>query len=175
MRRVVAIALLTTVLTGCGDPYAGRDDRAPALPEGEQPAHPLPRRDEAVPTRYLAPTPEEAARRAARLATNWTGATAARNYAELSRMTVGDARRSAREAASRLPADPQLGDSSTRSRGTVAAIAARSTAYGRRELIVVTHERLDGDGLHETRWRVTLATAVRRRGGWALSRWEPQA
>ena len=173
MRRPTTAAALVAALAlaGCGDPYAD-PERANQPPPGEQPAPPLPKQADGVAPRHLAATPEEAARRAAELTTNWTGETAAARHAQFARITVGAARRDARESAARLPTDPQLGE--TRSQGAVEAVATRETTKARRELVVVTHETLIGDGLNERRWRVTLATAEHRPGGWVLSRWEPQ-
>jgi hypothetical protein len=175
MNRATAALLLPLVATGCGDPYAQRDQQPrPQPPPGEQRAHKLPARHEHVDPDELAETPEDAARRAAQLTTNWTGETAARRYRELARMMTGEARRQALEAAARLLTDPQLTGPGARSTGTVEAIADRQSSHTRRELVVVTREHVTADGLDETGWRVTLATAERRSGGWALSRWEPQ-
>ncbi|MDQ4126323.1 MAG: hypothetical protein M3134_12120, partial [Actinomycetota bacterium] len=134
----------------------------------------LPRREEKVDPQKLAATPEDAARRAAELTTNWTGETAARQYRELARVTVGEARKQALEAAARLQTDPQLSAPGARSTGTVEAFANRGSTVAGQELVVVTRERVAADGLNETRWRVTLATVERRARGWVLSRWEPQ-
>ncbi|HEX8086576.1 MAG TPA: hypothetical protein VF529_19975 [Solirubrobacteraceae bacterium] len=175
MSRTIALLLVAALAAGCGDPYAQQQqpDRQP--PPGEEPAHPLPKPRDRVRPEDLAPTPEDAARRAAELTTNWTGENAARTYAQLARISVGAARREALDTAARLPTDPQLSADGTRSTGTVEAITARPAVdRERRELIVVTRESLTADGLQEHRWRVTLATARRRDGGWALSRWEPQ-
>ena len=158
--------------TGCGDPYA--DPRQPRPPQGEQPAQPVARPRQQVPSEALARTAEEAARRAAELTTNWTGETAARRYAQFARVSVGEARRSARESAARLPTDSQLAAPGARSSGTVEVIAPRSIGARRRELVVVTRETLVADGLRDERWRVTLATVKRWPGGWVLSRWQPQ-
>jgi hypothetical protein len=170
--RARPVAVLALAVAGCGDPYA--DSQKPAPPPGEQPASRLPDPTDRVAVQALAPTPEGAARRAAELATNWTGETAARNYAKLARVTVGAARRSARESAARLPTDSQLSAPGARSSGTVEAIATHSTGARRRQLVVVTRETLVADGVRDERWRVTLATAERRRGGWVIARWEPQ-
>lgn len=169
--RLLVFALVVS-LTGCGpDPYA--DQRPdPKPPPGEQPAPPLPRHRDKGASHAPAATPAHAARRAAELTTNWTGETAAARYAELARITVGAARRDARQSAARLPTDPQL--VGTRSIGTVEAIVTRTTTGRGRHLMVVTHETLSGDGVRDRRWRVTLATVERRAGGWVVSRWEPQ-
>ena len=171
--RALVVTLLALAIAGCGaDPYA-EPEQQPQPPPGEQPSSPLPQQTDRVAREHLAPSPEEVARRAAELTTNWTGETAARRYAELARMSVGAARRDARASAARLPTDPQLADA--RSTGTVEAIASASPRDDRqRRLIVVTRETVVADGLREARWRVTLATAERRAGGWVLSRWEPQ-
>jgi type IV secretory pathway VirB10-like protein len=175
MTRATAVLLLALAAVGCGDPYAQPDHQPPPQPPpGEQPARKLPSRAEHVDPEELAATPEDAARRAAELTTNWTGGSAARQYRELARVTIGDARRQALEAAARLQTDPQLAAPGARSTATVEAVANRHPSDARRELLVVTRERVSADGLDETRWRVTLATAERRSGGWALSRWEPQ-
>lgn len=159
-----AAVLLALLATGCGaDPYTSAP--VPRTVAGELPAPPV---HEPRARSTSAPTPEAAARRAAELTTNWTGTTAAGNYRRLARLTTGHARRDAEAAAARLPTDPQL--DSTQSEGSVKAIA-RTT---RTDLIVVTRETLTGDGLRQTRWRVTLARAERHGDGWLLSRWEPQ-
>lgn len=171
--RALVVFLLTMIVAGgCGDPYA--EQRQPTAPPGERPAGPLPQRVEQVPRRAPGSTPEHAARRAAELTMNWTGETAARNYAELARITVGSARATARESAARLPSDPQLSAPGAQSTGTVEAIVVRSAALRTRDLIVVTRESLISDGLRQNRWRITLATAERRTGGWVVSRWQPQ-
>jgi hypothetical protein len=174
--RITPAALVTALaLAGCADPYDEPAREAqPTLPPGEEPAPPLPQRADDVAAQHLAATPAEAARRAAELTSNWTAETVARRYAELARMTVGPARRDARESAARLPTDNRLGASETRSTGTVEAVTTRAASARRHQLIVVTHETLVGDGLRDERWRVTLATVERRSGGWVLSRWEPQ-
>lgn len=38
----------------------------------------------------------------------------------------------------------------------------------------MTHETLVADGVWHARWRVTVVEALRRPGGWVVSRWEPQ-
>ena len=176
MRRVAAgLCALALALSGCADPYGGPEHkRPPSPPPGEQPAPRLPRRAEHVDQRDLASTPEEAARRAAELTTNWTGRTVASRYAELARTSIGAARRDARQSAARLPTDGQLTSARTRSSGTVEAVAARSRGTREREFVVVTHEIVISDGLRDDRWRVTLATAELRIRGWVISRWEPQ-
>jgi hypothetical protein len=165
------LAALVIIPVGCGDPYA-EPDAQPAPTPGEVPGSPLPKPAEKV--KDLAATPEQAARRAAELTTNWTGETAASHYADLARFTIGGARRAARESAARLPTDPQLSAPGARNSGTVEAIVPRTGRGRRRDLIVVTRETLTADGLRRQRWRVTLATAEQLRGGWVLSRWEPQ-
>lgn len=170
--QVLSIGVLALGTTSCGDPYAERQEPQP--PPGEEPAPHLPRSKDWVRPDALARTPEDAARHAAELTTNWTGNTAGRRYAQLARITIGKARRSARESAARLATDSQLSAPGARGSGTAEVIATRSSDPRRRQLLVVTRETLRADGLHETRWRVTLATAERHRGGWALSRWEPQ-
>lgn len=168
----IPLAVLALVAASCGDPYSTRQEPQPS--QGEQPAPSLPMRQERVPAAALAPTPEDAARRAADLTINWTGETAARNYARLARITIGAARRSAHESATRLPTDAQLSAPGARSTGVVEAIATRSATARRRDLVVVTHETLSTDGLREARWRVTLAAAERHGRGWVISRWDPQ-
>jgi hypothetical protein len=158
-----AAVLLALLAAGCADPYT--DAPPPRTVAGELPAPPVHQPD--APT-TPARTPEAAARRAAELTTTWTGETAAANYRRLARLTTGEARRDAEATAARLPTDPQL--DATQSEGSVKAIA-RTT---RSDLIVVTRETLTGDGLRQTRWRVTLARAERHGDGWLLSRWEPQ-
>ena len=170
--RALPLAVVALVTASCGDPYS--EPPTPSPPQGEQPGRPLPRVKERVQSGALARTPEDAAGRAAELTTNWPRETAARRYAQLARITVGEARRSARESAARLLTDSQLAAPGARSSGTVEVIATRSPGARRRELVVVTREALMADGLREQRWRVTLATAERRPGGWVLSRWQPQ-
>lgn len=165
----------TLALAGCGDPYSQPDQRRDSQPPpGEQPAPAVPKPSERVDADALARTPEQAARRAAKLTTNWTGENAASKYAQLARITVGAARRDARDTAARLPTDPQLSAPGARSTGTVESIESRASERGRRELVVVTRETVIADGLREKRWRVTLVTAQRVDAGWVLSRWEPQ-
>ena len=175
-RRHVAFAFLLAALAlaGCGDPYAAPKNSDVPPPPGEKPARAVPEQPDHVAREDVAATPEAAARQAAELTTNWTGETAARRYAAFARITVGAARIAARESAARLTTDAQLAAPGARSTGAVEAVATRSVAAARRELIVVTRETLTADGLREQRWRVTLATAERRRRGWVLSRWEPQ-
>lgn len=167
---IVAAALIAASASGCVDPYAGDPQRRPATVAGEVPAPTV--RQPAERLSALPPTPEAAARRAAELTTTWTSADAARRYAELATFSTGAARRDAHDAAARLPTDAQLEGSS--SDGDIAAIITRSAGAHDRELLVVTRETLRADGLVDRRWRVTLASVERRRGGWALSRWEPQ-
>jgi hypothetical protein len=173
--RALILMGLAVAVAGCGnDPYAQPDrSHDPEPPPGEQPAPPLPKPIERVSRPHLAPTPEQAARRAAELTTNWTGQTVVRQYAAFARLTVGEARRQARQSAARLPTDPQLAATGSRSTGTVEVVANRTGSRARR-LVIVTYEIVTADGLRDERWRVTLATAERRRDGWVISRWEPQ-
>ena len=170
-RAIVSAAVLASVATaGCADPYAGDPPRQTTTVAGELPAPPVRRPADRFGT--LPASPEAAARRAAELTTTWTGADAARRYAEFSKFATGAARRQAQEAAARLPTDPQLaGVSST---GQVAAVVTRRAARTERDLLVVTRETVRGDGLVDRRWRVTLASVERRGAGWAISRWDPQ-
>lgn len=167
---MTAVVLAATSV-GCADPYAGDPSRQTATVAGEVPASPV--RQPAERVGKLPATPEEAARRAAELTTTWTSRNAARRYAEFSTFTTRAARRQAQDAAARLPTDPGLAGAT--STGRVAAVVARRPSRrGERELLVVTHETVRVDGRVDRRWRVTLACAERRDGGWAISRWEPQ-
>jgi hypothetical protein len=164
---IASIVASTILLSGCADPYAG-SGRAPADVPGEvRGTVPAPRRDAPV---RLRPTPDAVVRRAADLTTNWRSDTVAGRYAQLARISEGRARRDALDAAARLPTDPQLQSSRTRSTGHVVGVLRR----GRDRFVVVTHETMVADGLTTRRWRVTLATVRRKAGGYALAAWEPQ-
>lgn len=168
---IVAVAVIAVAAaSGCVDPYAGDRPRRAATVAGEVPAPPVARPVERLGA--LPATPEAAARRAAELTTTWTSADAAGRYAELATFAIGAARRQAQEAAARLPTDPQLEGSS--SEGEIVAVITRFAGPRHSALVVVTRETLRAEGLVDRRWRVTLASAERRRGGWALARWEPQ-
>jgi len=121
----------------------------------------------------LAASPHAAARRAADLVGNWTAKTVAARYAALAAFSVDQARDTALRAAAQLPTDPQLTAPGATGSSTVEAIIARGKGP-RRELLIVTRDRIQADGHHQTRWRLTLAEATRLPAGWALSRWEPQ-
>lgn len=169
MTRALAASVVasTILLSGCADPYAG-SGRAPSGVPGEvRGTVPAPRRDAPV---ELLPTPNAVVRRAADLTTNWRSDTVAGRYAQLARMSEGTARRDALDAAARLPTDPQLQSSRTRSTGRVVGVLRR----GRDRFVVVSRETLVTNGLTRRRWRVTLATVRRRAGGYALTTWEPQ-
>ena len=171
MRRFVAISLvgMCSAVIGCADPYG----EAPAPGQSVAGELPAPRvRTPAPSFAQLPPTAEAAARRAAELTTTWTSHEAADGYAQLARFSVGEARRQAREAAARLPTDPQLQDTS--SSGRVAAIIDRGRRGRRRELLVVTNETVRAAALVERRWQITLVVAEQRRRGWVIARWQPQ-
>ena len=169
--RVLAALVAAASSVGCADPYAGGQSRDSDTVPGEVSAPPVRRPAERF--GKLPASPEGAARRAAELTATWTSRDLARRYAELSTFATGTARRQAQDAAARLPTDPQL--ARTSSTGEVAAVITRHAGRnGRRELLVVTHETVRSDGLVDRRWRITLASVVRRESGWAITRWEPQ-
>ena len=170
MKRLAVIAAIA--VSGCADPYANDSARKgePPPPPGEQPSTPV---DEAPERGIPSATPEDAARRAAELAGNWTAETIASRYAELARRTTGAARDDARQAAARARTDPELNAPGAKSIAIVHGAIARGTGV-RRRVLVITHETLIADGLNDARWRVTVAEAKRQGHGWIISRWEPQ-
>ena len=173
-RKLVTVSALAVTLAGCGDPYA--DEPRPAQappPPGEEPSRPVPRSADRVSRDAYSPTPEAAARSAAELAGNWTGETIADRYAQLARRSVGSARDAAQRVAAQAGTDPQLTAPGARSIAIVHAVTTHGRGRSRR-LVIVTHETVTAEPVRQARWRVTLATAERRVGGWIVSRWEPQ-
>lgn len=169
MRTRVTLATATALLlAGCGDPYVDRPPPSP--PSGELAAPPVARDDERLAPDAPLPAPAAVAERAAKLTTNWTSDTAAANYARLAELSAGSARDDFAQAAASLPTDPEP---TTHASGRLEAITER-TRGDRSRLIVVTRETTRGDGLRDSRWRVTLATAEQRTGGWVLTEWQPQ-
>ncbi len=172
---VIAVACALAVAPaalGCADPYTAPPKSAMPPPvAGEQPA-PTITRAEPGPTRTF-PSPQAAARHAAKLTGTWTGQTIADHYRQLAQQTTGPARRMAAQAAAQLPTDPQLTAPGARSHTTIQAITTHPRGT-QRDLLLVVRERLHADGLTQDRLRVIKATAQRHRDGWALTQWQPQ-
>ena len=163
MRGVVLLLPLVVCLAGCADPYAVP---RPSTVAGEQAAeHPV--RD--APAQDSVPNVAALVRRAVDLTGNWTGSNVAARYTLLARLSVGDARRQARDAAARIPTDRLLSRPDSRS-----AVELEGFVRHRRTLLVVTRETLHTEGTQSRRYRVTRATIQPARGGWVLKTWEPQ-
>ena len=178
--RLATVAALAACIAveGCADPYSSPTasrptaEPTPTVP-GELPLPQPSRSDDTQPTGRLPATAGLAARRAADLAYTWTARTAAARQTRLAAISTGQARRDALQAAARLPTDPQLAAGQATSSGRLAAIALRPGRTTRSGLLV-THEQLKANGVHQDRWRVTLVTLIRLPQGWAVSRWSPQ-
>lgn len=171
----VAVAGIATtlMLAGCTDPYATAPERRRQPPPGELAAPSVRATPHRIKSRQVADSPHAAARRAAELVGNWTGETVAARYAQLAAFSIGQARAAAQSAAAQLPTDAQLTAPGARGSTTVEAVIARGSGPTR-TLLVVTRDRVEADGHHQTRWRITIAETRSLSGGWALSRWEPQ-
>jgi hypothetical protein len=173
-------AALAAVCAGCGiaDPYQ-RPAPTPAagtttlLNEVSTP----PPRAARTPVLAPAPTPAAAVEQFARLYINWDYRTLAGIQRRLSAMSVGEASATNARAAAHTPADYELRRGRVANRGHIAAIAPARPPH-RWAYVVVTVERTTGSqgfaGLRPA-YHVTLATAQPVEGGWAISRWEPQA
>ncbi len=163
IRRVALLVAPLLAFAGCTDPYS--QPRSGSVP-GEQPAkHPVhdARASDAV------PTVSGLVRRAVDLSGNWRGDDVASRYARLARISVGEARRQARDAAARIPTDRMLSRSDSRSRVQLEGFVRK-----KRTLLIVTRETLTAEGTRSQRYRVTRATIRPGRGGWVLATWEPQ-
>jgi hypothetical protein len=186
MRLALLLLLpaLLVVLCACAppDPYADGPGRkstsspptAHRLPPGELPGTvPADRRDEPRRFPQAASTPTRAVENAVDLYGNWNSNTVRAHLTRLASVSVGTARAQMRQAAAQAGPTGQLGE--VRSRARLAGIDVAG-ADGQRTAVVVTHERVTGDGLPDEGWRyrVTLARLKRRAEGWVISRWSVQ-
>jgi hypothetical protein len=129
------------------------------------------------PAAGAASSPPDAIARFAELYVNWDYRSLAAIQRRLAAMSIGEASAAQRRAAARTPADSELRHGRVANHGTVVAIApvrpARPDGW-----VVVTRETTTGARVYDElapAYHVALATVVRVRGGWAISRWEPQS
>jgi hypothetical protein len=113
--------------------------------------------------------------RFAALYTNWDYRTLAANQRTLAAIAVGPARLQARRTAAGAR-NRQLTQARVWNRGVMIALAPYRDRPG--WWVLVTSEQTGGSGeyasLPATR-HLTFALAIRVRGGWAVSAWQPQS
>jgi len=154
-----------TTETIAGDPWQPPQERIGPRPEVE---------DDVVDAES---TPEDALRRYAELATNWTADTLANNQRTLARMSTGGARQTALLAAERIARDDTLRRAQLSSTGTVLS-ASQGSASARGTWIVVTRERTTGGDSYRdlpATYHVTIAKLEQHASGWVVSSWAPQS
>lgn len=181
--RAVTPAMLAALLTaGCGinDPLDDlqQPDRAVEIGHPNEVPSPVPSDPTAIrqPT-AAAPTPVEAVQRFADRYINWNHRTLADVQQQLAGLAIGEAAATQRRAAARTPADSELRRGRVANHGQVIGIVpTRPPRTG--DYVVVTRETTTGARVYDElppAYHVTLATVVRVRGGWVVSRWEPQS
>ena len=143
--------------------------RAIEQPLPSQPAVPEPTEDPAA-------TPAGALRGVALAVGNWTDADLGEAVERATGLSAGTAVESLRLWAREMQRSLDVAPAAVRSQATIEALVLRGTGSSRDGLIV-TREQMSG-GVVEgegAAYRVTLATVERGPGGWAVTRWEPQA
>jgi hypothetical protein len=148
-------------------------DSAPAVTHHEIPTPPGPQERTAA----GAATAPEALHSFATRYINWTAAGVEHQLRQLAAASVGQARTAMALAARQTGADPELAQAGVANHGTVEAVAQLGGGDGR--WVVVTRESTTARnssiyaGLAPA-WHLTVATVVRREGGWVVSGWQPE-
>lgn len=181
-QAVLGLTLATVLSTGCGISDPLNDLAAPDHPVAVEhpneivagpPADPR----TLAPSKSPASTPVEAVERFADRYINWNHRTLAEVQRQLAQMSIGEASATQKRAATRTPADSELRRGRVANHGQLIGIApARPPRTG--DFVVVTRETTTGARVYDElppAYHVTLATVSRVRGGWAISRWEPQS
>lgn len=177
----VAITAAAIAISGCGisDPLQDQLAEELAKTPNEAPG-PTPPDRARTPVAEPSATPQLAVERFAVLYINWDYRTLAGIQRRLAASAVGEASAMNARAAARTPADYELRGGRVTNRGQIVALTdTRSTQTGasERHLVLVTFEHTTGGRVYDElrpAYHVTLATARRVQGGWAVSRWEPQ-
>ena len=190
----LAAILAAAVLAGCGisDPYAGKPtststsiSTATSTPATTN-ADPSPERGGTIPPAARAaqarlataagrPTPQAALERYARLYVNWTAATIEPIQQQLAKLSLGQARAEALQAAASYARDQTLAQSRVANSGRLIAVTPSLDAGG--QWVIVTSEQTTGagdySGLPPT-LHVIYAQVTRAQAGWVVSEWAPQ-
>ena len=191
----LALVLVLTSLSGCGASSTtsvpsplGRSFAASASPTGAAPApsgDPPAERHGTVPQSStskedtpsaLAPSPQAALLRYARLYTNWQAVSLPAVERRLASLAVGAARLTAEQIAASSSTVEELAAHHVQNRGVVLAIApGRGPAAG--QWIVVTQEQSTGTGPYAglpPTLHMTLVSTEHLEHGWVVSDWTPR-
>jgi hypothetical protein len=185
------LVVLAVAVGGCGlhDPYQNTTTTTtakrattptatgPRIVDNEvQPTHPRHNPKQRLAT-APAPSATTAIQRFAALYVNWTYRTIAEHRRALAAMAVGDAAAAQRRGAAQVQSDGELRIGKVENHGKIVSVARDRTARSADRYVVVTRETTTGEGTYQglpAGYHVTLATAARVSGGFAVSDWEPQ-
>ncbi len=184
MRRTLSgltlagLLLTAPLLAGCGLAGGGSSVQAgsqlPMSPGEREGTAPAKRQSEPV---EPAASPRAAVERFAEGYINWNYRTLAADQQQLAAWAVGEARASELQARQQTERDSVIARGRVFNQGSVIAVAVVNGSAGH-VWVCVTRERTGGEGEYAAlawAYHVALATVARVRGGWSVSRWQPES